>query len=118
MTRGNERILRIMSESGGEPREVGRFQEGEAGFGWLEWAPDAKRLFFPRSNPPKDNFTLWSISTEGGEPQKHQLAMAHFENLSVHPDGDRLAFSSDGAIRRPPSVWVMENFLPESASAE
>jgi hypothetical protein len=30
--------------------------------------------------------------------------------LSVHPDGQQIAFS---AFKRQTEIWVMENFLPE-----
>jgi Tol biopolymer transport system component len=42
--------------------------------------------------------------------------MANFENLSVHPDGEHLAFCSLGSARKSPSVWVMENFLPPAVA--
>ena len=38
--------------------------------------------------------------------------MAGFRHLSVHPDGQRVAFSSEGANYGQAQVWVMENFLP------
>jgi hypothetical protein len=38
--------------------------------------------------------------------------MCQFRHLSVHPDGQRFAFSSLGANPEQSQVWVMENFLP------
>ncbi|MBP1779632.1 MAG: hypothetical protein H6Q86_5643, partial [candidate division NC10 bacterium] len=71
-------------------------------------------IVFARMQSAKDDprFSLWRVSAEGGEPQELGLGMANFENLSAHPDGVRLAFSSLGPTMKLPSVWVMENFLP------
>jgi Tol biopolymer transport system component len=55
---------------------------------------------------------LYRISADGGEAQKIDLTMIGFRHLSVHPDGQHLAFSSVGASAEPSQVWVMENFLP------
>jgi len=44
--------------------------------------------------------------------------MAYFENLSAHPDGERLAISSPGFTLKSPAIWVMENFLPSSQTAK
>jgi hypothetical protein len=51
---------------------------------------------------------LWRIPAEGGEPQK-LLAIDEPRNLSIHPDGQRIAFA---AGEEASEVWVMENFLP------
>jgi hypothetical protein len=60
--------------------------------------------------------SLWRISIEGGEPQKMGLAMARFWDISAHPDGQQLAFSSYGPTQPMPELWVMENFLPKNDS--
>jgi hypothetical protein len=39
--------------------------------------------------------------------------MYHFYHLSVHPDGEYLAFGSLGPDLVEPELWVMENFLPK-----
>lgn len=55
---------------------------------------------------------LYRISADSGEPQKLDLTMARFRHFSVHPDGQRIAFSSMGENPPDSQVWVMENFLP------
>ena len=47
---------------------------------------------------------------EGGEPQKLGVEMKNILDLSVHPDGQHIAFRA--STNRPGEVWVMENFLP------
>jgi hypothetical protein len=38
--------------------------------------------------------------------------MVRIRYLSVHPDGQHMAFSSMGTNPELTQVWVMENFLP------
>jgi Tol biopolymer transport system component len=109
-----KKVLRVMPASGGEPRVLLRFEEERSYFAPIEWTADGKYILFPRPHSTKDKqqFALWRIAAEGGKPQELNLVMANFENLSVHPDGEHLAFSSPGFTMKSPSVWVMENFLP------
>lgn len=46
----------------------------------------------------------------GGEPEKLGLEMSDFVILSVHPDGQQIAFST---YEQDMEIWVMENFLPK-----
>ncbi len=75
--------------------------------------PDGRHLLF--SKGPRGNMELWRIPVDGGEPEKLGLAMARLGlfGLSVHPDGQRIAFSAGAAGPPTSEVWVMENFLPK-----
>jgi len=59
---------------------------------------------------------LWRIPVQGGDIEKLNIEMWAFYNLTVHPDGTRLAFSSNGPSRKQAELWMMENFLPERSS--
>jgi Tol biopolymer transport system component len=109
-----KKVLRVMPASGGEPKELLRFEEERSYFSSIEWTPDGKYILFPRVHPTKDQpkFALWRIAAEGGEPQELNLVMAYFQDFSAHPDGQHLAFDSPGLTLKSPAVWVMENFLP------
>jgi Tol biopolymer transport system component len=61
-------------------------------------------------------YDLYRVSVDGGEAQKLDLAMGRIRHLSVHPDGQRMAFSSLGANPEQSQVWTMENFLPGDKS--
>lgn len=117
---GKKKVLRIMPTSGGEPKELLRFEEARSYFGSLEWTADGKYILFPRIHPANDypRFALWRIAAEGGEPQELNLVMATFQDLSAHPDGTHLAFDSTGFTLKRPAIWVMENFLPPAGKAK
>ncbi len=75
-----------------------------AGIWYPDWTPDSRYLIYQSANQ------LWRISVHGGEPQSlGTLAplTLHPVGVSIHPDGDRIAFRVCGAPRS--EVWVMEN---------
>jgi Tol biopolymer transport system component len=109
-----KKTLRLIPTRGGEPRDLLKFEESQPFFTPLEWTADGKHILFAKRQIEKDGpqSSLWRVSADGGEPQELGLGMHNFENLSAHPDGVHLAFSSLGSTMKMPSVWVMENFLP------
>jgi len=110
-------VLRVIPAGGGEPRELYRLDEGE-GFGRsIAWTPDGKYIFFAIRPPgntlqqlEQSKCSLWRIPVEGGEPEKLGLEMNIIEHLSIHPDGQHIAFYT--VTDKLAEVWVMENFLP------
>ena len=100
--------LRIMPAAGGEPRELYRCEQGDDNLTTLKWTPDGKYVLFVISGQDKDG--LWRIPIAGGEPQKLGLEMEKIIDLSIHRDGQYIAFSA--STTRPAEIWVMENFLP------
>jgi Tol biopolymer transport system component len=115
-----KKVLRVMPASGGEPKELLRFEEDRSYFGSIEWTADGKYILFPRLHSTKDKqqFALWRIAADGGEPQELNLVMAPFQDLSAHPDGQHLAFDSPGSVRKFATIWAMENFLPLAGSSK
>ncbi len=98
------KTLMVMTVEGGEPRILHRLQEGEFAFDCSPtWAADGRYVIFGKRDPDE----LWCIPAEGGEPQK-LLAMEGLRNISVHPDGRRIAFA---CYLWNDQVWTMENFL-------
>jgi dipeptidyl aminopeptidase/acylaminoacyl peptidase len=111
-------VLRVIPAAGGEPRELYRLDEGEVFGRSIAWTPDGKYILFvirPLGNavrqPEQNKCSLWRIPVEGGEPEKLGLEMNNIEHLSVHPDGQHIAFFT--ITDKLAEVWVMENFLPE-----
>ena len=108
--------LKVIPVEGGQARELLRVKKPDSipyrrG---LAWTPDGHHLLFgkPRQtdSPQEQTIELWRIPAEGGEPQRLGLAMENLRDVTVHPDGRRIAFSAgkEGA-----EVWVLENFLPK-----
>jgi len=97
----------IMPISGGEPRELCKLHESER-IRFITWTPDGKYVFFTENT--KKVSALWRISPEGGDPQKLWQSDKRISGLSIHPDGQQIAFSTS---EHDEEIWVMENFLPE-----
>ena len=105
--------LMAMPAAGGESRILHRLQPQEGHFGFNcppTWTADGRYVLFG-----KRNSELWCVAAEGGESQK-VLAMDGLSEVSVHPDGRRIAFT--GGWREIGEVWVMENFLPEATTSK
>jgi Tol biopolymer transport system component len=117
---GKSQVLLVMPATGGEARELVRVDgEKETPFwGSPAWTPDGRYVAFLKGVkgetqiPYKDQqWQLWRVATDGGEPQKLGLNFAGqlTGELRLHPDGRKVAI--DG-IKVNLEVWVMENFLP------
>lgn len=103
------KVIKALSLTGGEARDVLR----DALHVWppsIAWAPDSRGILFvkqPDADDPKTE--LWLVPLQGGGPRRLELAASNMRDLSVHPDGRRLAYTS-GNDRT--EVWAMQNFLP------
>ena len=100
---------------GGDPRELLRLGDNER-FVLVGWLPDGLGLLVARSeNRPNrlpnepDPSTVWRVPITGGPPVSMGLTMDGLRDVSIHPDGKRIAFNA-GWKRG--EQWVMENLLP------
>jgi Tol biopolymer transport system component len=118
INRAEKRIIKIMPTSGGEPRDIYSFTEGRNRPINPAWSADGRYVYFSKLRLPEALWDLYRVSADGEEPQKIDLTMAGLRHFSVHPDGQRLAFSSMGANPEQSQVWVMENFLPQKESSQ
>jgi hypothetical protein len=97
----NKKILAI-PVAGGEPRTLATISTQDPQE--MAWA-GGYVLFIKKG---KDVNDLWRVSSNGGTPQKLDIAMPGLVELSVHPDGRRIAFRA-GVPKS--DVLVMQNFL-------
>ena len=114
VSESGSKIIKVVPAEGGEVRELLRGDGSlmPPAFGTIAWAPDGRSvLFAKRTSPGGLKTELWLIPVQGGEPRKLDLTAENMRDLSVHPDGRRIAFTA-GQGRS--EVWVMENFLPAS----
>jgi len=109
---GKNDTIKVVPATGGEPRELLRLQDGE-GFAWFgfAWTADGRHILYRTRKPDSKSVlgALCRVPAEGGEPQK-LMEMVGLSDISVHPDGRRIAFTSG---KWTDQVWAMENFLPK-----
>lgn len=112
--RGKKIAIRTMPASGGDPREIYSFEQEGSSPVTPAWSADGRYIYFCKPQAPFSEalWDLYRVPADGGEAQKIDLTMARFRHFSVHPDGQRVAFSSMGENPAQSQVWVMENFLP------
>jgi Tol biopolymer transport system component len=109
-------VLMVLPVEGGEPREVVKITGAGESCWAMAWTPDSREIIYgkdlraPGSQGMAEDSELWKVSVEGGEPQKLWKMTGSLKWLSVHPDGQRLVFTSQTWHGE---IWVMENFLPE-----
>jgi len=118
LNRDDERVLRIMPTSGGEPRTLYSFENKTNMIISPTWVGGGEYILFYQANPDsigaETTCELVRIPKEGGEPQRLGLEMKEFRHFSVHPNGQHIVFHSVGSKVRWPEIWVMENFLPKN----
>jgi Tol biopolymer transport system component len=107
-----ERVIKIIPAEGGEPRELCRFENSRNARVIPRWSADGRFVLYPRIQSGEKFWELWRVPFNGGQPQKMGISMTEVSNISPHPDGRQIAFTSHGLTKKAPEIWVMENFLP------
>ncbi len=103
----------IPTAGDGEPRELVRVNASERIF-QPAWTPDGGHLLFGRGRVEgqEPRFELWKTSADGGEPERLGLSMegSVLYGLSVHPGGQRVAFTAGhvGSLE----TWVLRDIIP------
>jgi len=120
--------LKIMSAAGGESRVLYKCEQKGENVNGFRWSPDGEYIFYVLDQPKQNQFSIWRIPREGGETQKvlemnkwetqkvlemNKLFHKNIKKLSVHPDGQHVAFQSTSPFGDT-EVWLMENFLPKT----
>ena len=120
VSREEQRAIQVLSVTGGEPRDLYRFDLKGGHPTMLDWTPDSKFIIFSkRINSSKSGVSGWGlyrISVDGGDPQNLGINMTYISEITVHPSGKQLAFCSHGPEWKKSELWVMENFLPIAKS--
>lgn len=118
-TRGG--TIKLFPIGGGQPRDLYQTKPDRSPMGVNpRWTPDGKNILLmhypglpsdPQPAPPE----LWRVSVETGKAEKMGLDMRRSGQLTVHPDGKRVAFVSGESKSE---IWVMENLLPKDEKAQ
>jgi Tol biopolymer transport system component len=104
----NRRILSVMPSGGGKPRVVHRFDDLRNTN--PEWTRDGRYVLIGGAKE-----ILYLIPMDGG--QSHEINLQGIKpqgRITVHPDGQQIAFTTQLNADSDADVWVMQNFLPES----
>jgi len=128
-----QRRLRILSVSGGEPRELCTFDQLTGHVLSPFWSPDGKYVIYANNRKPGETksiedkrenslwpWSLYYVSSEGGEPRSIDLGVHLVLRPRIHPDGKHVTFGSFGKVEdfaksmmRATGIWMMENILPK-----
>ncbi len=112
--RGDWWNFAVLPLGGGEIRELpGPWTDVKP---WkITWAPDSQQLVFVRpamGGGKQIRSEFWGVPVDGGEQRRLGFSVPkNVMNLSVHPDGKQLAFTTREEVTE---IWAMENFLPAS----
>jgi len=117
VSREEQRAIQVLSAKGGEPRELYRFEHSGGHPTWLAWTPDSKFIIFSKRNEDL-GWGLYRVSIDGGDPQNLGISTSFISDVTVHPSGKHLAFSSFGPEGKAPELWVIENFLPKETKGK
>ena len=116
VSKSGSKIIKVMPALGGEVLELMRGDKSliPIGSGTIIWTPDGQGLLFVREgNSDGSKTELWQIPLKGGGPRKQELVAENMRDLSIHPDGRHIAFTSG---QNKSEVWVVENFLPKETT--
>jgi Tol biopolymer transport system component len=80
----------------------------------VPWSPEPEIRWLPRESGEEDDFELWQVPVEGGEPERLVLTMKGLipYGLSISPDGRRIAFTAGSLSLVYDPIWALEDFLP------
>lgn len=82
------RDLYVVDVAGGPVRRVTHHASSES---LQEWTPDGRLMYFARTGLPRGNPQLWTVSVEGGLPER--MPMLYGAMASLRDDGRTLAFT-------------------------
>jgi len=112
-SKGRERrgTLKVISVKDGAARQIAEFVTAFNGPVMPRWSRDGRYVYFRGRQPNAETWDIWYVPVEGGTPARLGLSLYGMSDMSPHPDGVRIAFSSTGPTAASPEVWVMENVL-------
>jgi Tol biopolymer transport system component len=96
--------IQILPVEGGEPRTLHTLPDVDSST-WrqLAWSADGRTVLF--TNHHRE---VWQIPATGGTPRRLFGGLTMISEISIHPDGRRMAVSAGNAKYE---MWVMENLL-------
>lgn len=108
--------LFVIPSSGGDPRQL----LGPSVDDWridgaaIAWSHHGRHIFVVKKPAAAGGLLseIWQIPVVGGEPRDTGIRWAgRITRISAHPDGRRLAISTQS--QRSPETWVLQNIPPQ-----
>jgi Tol biopolymer transport system component len=112
---GDVSSLKVFPVTGGEAREVHRFEQRARRGVDIEWSHDGRYIYFSKPIEPEEavgTWEMWRVPAGGGDAQNLRVILGGQRGFCVHPDGKRIIFQSRTGNEQVGAIWVMENFLP------
>jgi len=105
------RLLIAPTTSGTPQREIARTAAGEefmigGGNEGLAWSADGRFVYYAKQLAPGGDFEVFRVPAGGGSEERLGLAGVDLRELSVSPDGSRIAFAM-GPLNRP-EIWAAQ----------
>jgi Tol biopolymer transport system component len=117
---GTNALLQIISRADGATKTVWETVAWEK-TGWrkatiLDWLPDNRQVLLSvEDNHDTQQLLLVDTETKSHRPFNQSLrGEERILQLSIHPDGKRIAFCRDAEIKE---IWTMKNLLPDERRA-
>jgi Tol biopolymer transport system component len=106
------RLVVAPTTSGTPQRELARTSAGEefmlgGGIEGMAWSTDGRFVYYAKQLAPGRDFEVFRVPASGGAEQRLGLAGADVRELSISPDGSRIAFAM-GPLSRP-EIWAVQN---------
>jgi len=105
--KGSNSLLAV-PVAGGQPRTLVRLKQPEHFLAGFAWSPDSRYVYFPRTD--NSGTDLLRVPASGGPVESTPLHMPTIRNLSIHPDGKRIAFQSGDPDWE---LWALDGFLSQ-----
>lgn len=112
---GRPAMIKTLSISGGEPRDVYPLGKESGAIRGMVWTPQGDVVAIENSSDFAD--TVFIIPAEGGDARELELEFEVPGRFSLHPDGQRIVYSR-GRLNGELEIWALENFLPKSTGGE
>lgn len=102
------KMIKLFNLESNELKELIHFQP-EFKHTTMVWSPDGKWLYFANCLG-QGKVELRRIDKDGRNEQLISNSFPHIKQLTIHPDGKRIAFTV-GEMGGKSSLWVMKNYL-------
>jgi Tol biopolymer transport system component len=101
--------LSIKPLNGGASREVARARAPELFLAGtvLAWSRDGEYVYFVKHPSGTSDSEVFRVRANGGTEERLGINGADLRNLSISPDGSRIAFVM--GPRNRPEIWAIEN---------